>query len=195
MVSIRGKSKFEFSINFLLLSLLSLELSKKNYYIQIFVRTLTNEIIALRVKSNWTIVNIEDELQDKGSFPTHDYLTFSGKKLEYNRPLDYYGIKKDSILYCNLRLRGGTQKRQKDANDVQLKKRIKSENQEIENEKISIWHNFKFYKKTDNIKPLQSHEENRPFYYGKLILIGLILCASFSKYALIFIVKTNSIKI
>lgn len=75
---------------------------------QIFVRTLSNVTIAVKVYSNATVLDLMDEIQRSRGVERHQQrLIFSGKQLVQTRRLSDYNIRPGSCVHLVLRLLGG----------------------------------------------------------------------------------------
>ena len=76
---------------------------------QIFIKTLTGKIITLDVWPEYTIEKIRELIFEKEGIPVNYpfKLMFKGFKLESNKMLKDYNVKKESTFYLCINLRGG----------------------------------------------------------------------------------------
>lgn len=74
----------------------------------VVVKTLTGKQINLIVTDSDTVSVVKSKIKDtEGISPDQQNLIFAGGQLEDYRTMDNCGIKKDSIIYLALRMRGG----------------------------------------------------------------------------------------
>ena len=74
------------------------------FNMQIVVKTLTGKSIILEVEETNTIRNIKELIQKKGNISVdQQHLIFDGKQLEDDRMLQYYQIRKDSVIHLVVR--------------------------------------------------------------------------------------------
>ncbi|OMJ91613.1 hypothetical protein SteCoe_5757 [Stentor coeruleus] len=86
---------------------------------QIFIKTLTGQVISLDVEVSDSIETIKNKLYEKEGLPVDEQrLIFAGKQLEDGRRIYEYGIQKESTIYCVLRLKGGIIKLDKCLNKI-----------------------------------------------------------------------------
>lgn len=75
---------------------------------QVTIKTMMGFQMTLNVKSNDSIEDLKQKIQDQQSIPTDQQrLIFAGRQLEDGWMLAEYGIQKGSVLHLALRLRGG----------------------------------------------------------------------------------------
>ena len=74
--------------------------------IQIFLKTLTGQVITLDVEPLDTVEIVKSKIKELASIPiAHQRLIFEGKQLEDNKTLSEYNILKESTLHIVLRMR------------------------------------------------------------------------------------------
>ncbi len=74
---------------------------------QIFVKTITGKEISLNVEPDETIEHVKRQIEEKTGIGGNQRLVFNGKRLEDDRTLASYSIKKDSTILLILTAFGG----------------------------------------------------------------------------------------
>jgi len=74
---------------------------------QIFVKTLTDKVLALVVEPSFTILAVKAKIEEmEGVLKQQQRLIFSGQQLDDNKTLSDYNVQSGAILHLVLRLQG-----------------------------------------------------------------------------------------
>jgi ubiquitin len=74
---------------------------------QLFIKSLTNEIIGIEVELTDTIENVKAKIQNINNNPIEQQrLIYKGKEMENNRILNEYNIADNTTIILVLRLQG-----------------------------------------------------------------------------------------
>ena len=74
----------------------------------IYVKTLTGKTVYMSVTSDWTVMQLKEQIQNQeGIPPDQQRLIFAGRQLDNDSTLASHGIQPESVLHLVLRLRGG----------------------------------------------------------------------------------------
>lgn len=76
--------------------------------IQVFVKTLNNKSITLKVKLENTVKDLKELIKEKEGHKVEEQrLNFNGKELDNSKTLFEYGVQSESTFHCVTRLKGG----------------------------------------------------------------------------------------
>merc|ERR1740129_2327682 len=88
----------------------SMQVSKEDAMMQIFVQTMNGRTITLRVRESDTVFLIKQKICDKEGYPLQGQrILWAGKQLRDERSLRFYCIHKEATLHLVFRLPGGSQ--------------------------------------------------------------------------------------
>ena len=75
---------------------------------QLFVKLLNGKTITLETPLDHHVTYLKEKIQEKEGIPLDQQrIIFGGRQLEDDKPISYYGVRKEDTLHLVLRLRGG----------------------------------------------------------------------------------------